>query len=235
MDLTEKRRQKEGAGGKAEEVQEEELPAAADSIDSEPAAGIKSPSALPEAKSPKSALLPREDEPVHAAPPIASRSILFLNLALASFLLVISLKFPASWVNSISETLNSMIVYFSSLAFNVAHLPCDINGVVFSTPYYRISLHGDLAAYGAAELLMFFAVFFALIQKTTWTKKVTVFLTLIPLVLVAGVFRLLWACGLALNYNKALADQCFHGALVNFVLVFVVLGLIFIELMFSPD
>lgn len=240
MEITEKRRQKDEAGGPkpAEPLlkTENKSEAAADLNKKEPAANFIPAQELLGDKTRNSRVENiTEEGPVHPPAPIANRSLLFLNLALAAFLLVISLKFPVSWVNAVSEKLNSMIVYGCSLVFSIAHWPCGFKGVVFSTPYYRISLQGDLAAYGSAELLMFFAVFFALIQKTTWPKKLTVFLTLVPLVLFAGIFRLLWACGLALNYNKAFADQCFHGALVNFALVFVVLGLIFVELMFSPD
>lgn len=218
MDITEKRRPN------ADSPEKEEQPAS-DQLDARPVTNALAASQQ----------VSSEQVPVDPPVPIANRSLLFINLALASFLLVISLKFPASWVAAVSQQLNAMIVHESSLVLGLAHASHQARGVFFSTPYYHISLRGDLVAYGSAELLMFFAVFFALIQNTTWIKKFTVFLTLIPLVVLGGVFRLLWACGLALNYGQGFADQCFHGALVNFVLVFVVLGLIFVELMFSSE
>jgi exosortase/archaeosortase family protein len=156
-------------------------------------------------------------------------------LLLTAFLLMALLKFPEAWANSLAAKFNSMVLYGSFIVFSGANLPCTIERYVLNTPYYKISLQGDLIAVYSLGLLVFFAVLFASIQKATWIKRAMIFASLVPLAALANVIRVLWACGLALNYGVASADRYFHGALVDFVFIFVVLGLIFFEFLSLPD
>jgi exosortase/archaeosortase family protein len=62
-----------------------------------------------------------------------------------------------------------------------------------------------------------------------------VLMSLIPIAIVANIVRVVWACGIALNYGNNTADHYFHGLLAYFVFIFIVLGLMLIEFLSSPD
>jgi hypothetical protein len=84
-------------------------------------------------------------------------------------------------------------------------------------------------------LLIVLTSFFAFIEKTAWIKRGIMFISLIVVALLANIIRLLWACGMALNYGTLSADKSLHGALLGFVFIFIVSAAIFLEFLFSSD
>jgi exosortase/archaeosortase family protein len=166
---------------------------------------------------------------------IALTGRVFFILSLTVLILAAFFEFPKSWEHAIADKINTAIVYVTFLILNLIHGPCSLEGVGLNTHYYKISLQGDLVVFYSLELIIIFAVLFAFVQKTTWTKSGMIAILLVPLAMVANLFRLLWACGIALNYGPVTADRYFHGALVGFVFIFIVLGLTILEYLFFPD
>jgi exosortase/archaeosortase family protein len=176
-----------------------------------------------------------EDESKNPIPNNANKLFLIFNLSLTAFLLMVSFKLPEPWLNSAAAKLNSMILYGSFFIFSVAQQPCSVVGSVLNMQSYKISLQGDLIAFYSLQLLIFLAVLMIFVQKTTWEKRAMVFISLFPLALVANIIRVIWACGIALNYGTATADRYFHGLLAVFVFIFIVIGLILFEFLASSD
>jgi len=234
MELTEQRRLKEEAANKVKEP----VPVAED-LKLPPILPVASPQIIKEVETFVSQVNVRpSQEKVESKSPFSvfvAKGLLVFNLSLTAFLLMVSLRLPESWVNSVAAKLNSLIVYGSFYVFHLAQLPCILEGSALNIHFYKLSLHGDLVALYSLELLTLFAVLFAFIQKAIWVKRAMIFISLIPLVIVANIFRVLWACGLALNYGTVSADRYFHGALVDFVFVFVVAGLILFEFLAFSD
>ncbi|MFI5205577.1 MAG: archaeosortase/exosortase family protein [Candidatus Paceibacterales bacterium] len=162
------------------------------------------------------------------------RSLAFI-LSLIAILFIVSSKFSEPWVNIVAANLNALIVYGSFFVLNIIQGACTVDGLVLITHYYKISLQGDWVALYSLELLVIFAVLFVFFQKITRIKRGVVFMSLIPLAIVANIFRVVMACGLALNYGPAFADRYFHGVLAGSVFVIIILGLIFLEFLSSPE
>jgi exosortase/archaeosortase family protein len=156
-------------------------------------------------------------------------------LSLAAFFLIVPFKFSQTWMAMAGAKFNSLIMYGSFFILSAAQEQCTIIGGVLRISHYKVFLQGDPVALYSLKVLIFLATLYACIQKTEWSEKGKIFISLIPLALIANVLRVLWACGLALNYGNAFADGYFHGFLVVFVFIFVVLGLMFLEFISSPD
>lgn len=163
------------------------------------------------------------------------RGLFVFILSLPVFLFMVSFKFPESWVNTVAAKLNAVIVDGSFFVLSIIQVSCTVMGAVLKSHHYKVSLQGDLVAFYSIELLIVFAALFALAQKTTWIKRGVIFISLIPLAIIANICRVLLACGLALNYGIISADRYYHGILVGFVFIFIVLGLMFFAFLFSPD
>lgn len=160
---------------------------------------------------------------------------LVILIGLSALFLILSFIFPQNWMDTLAAKLNGMVIHGSYLVLNIIQGNCRVQGGSLVTHYYKVSLQGDLTSFYSVGLLFIFAVLFSSIQKGSWIKKVKVFISLVPLALVANMIRVLWACGLALNYGIVSADQYFRGVLVDFVFVFIILGLIFLEFLFISD
>jgi len=152
-----------------------------------------------------------------------------------AFLLMFYSKYSAIWIGGLSAKLNTLIVGVSVFLLKILQGSCSMDGLVLNANYYKLSLQGDLTALYALELLIVFAVLFAYFQKTTRQKRGIVFAALIPLGILANVLRVLWACGLALNEGVKAADRFFHGILMGFVFIFIILGLIILESFSSSE
>ena len=166
--------------------------------------------------------------------PALQNHIVF-NIPLTAFFILSLLNFSKPWVNAVAAKLNAMVVWASFLVFSIGKLSCSLEGPVLNLPYYKISLQGDRVAFYSVEFLILLATLFAFVQNKTWEKESMVFISLVPLAIVANMLRLFWACGLAFNYGAASADRYFHGILIGFVFIFIVLGLICIEFLSSPE
>ena len=173
-----------------------------------------------------------ESEKIVPANAVAG-SLVYILILIA--LLVFFFKLPAAWVSASAIKLNTLIAYGSFLFLSVIQGPCVVNGTVLNTSYYNIALQGDLVAFYSIELLIVFALLFAFFQKMTRVKRGLVFISLIPLAVIANIARVVMACGLALNDGSASADRYFHGVLAGSVFVIIIIGLIFLEYLSSPE
>jgi len=162
------------------------------------------------------------------------RPLIFVVL-IAVILLTVYLNFPESLIMQISSRINDVVILGSAVILNILQGANTVQGNVLNVYYYRVTLQGDLIAFYSLELLIVFTTLFAFIQKTSWIKRSIVFISLAPLAVGANIFRVLMACGIALNDGGVMADRFFYGYLVVFVFVFVVLGLFFLEFLNSPD
>ncbi|MBF0570476.1 MAG: exosortase/archaeosortase family protein [Candidatus Omnitrophica bacterium] len=168
-------------------------------------------------------------------PANASAGFVVLILSLISFFFIVASKFSESWVNTVTVKINALIVHGSFFVLSAVQGGCTVKGGILSDYFYKLSLQGDLVALYSLGLVIVFAALFVFFHKTTWLKRGAVFIFLISLVITANIFRVVLAFGLALNYGAAYADNYFHGILVVAVFIFIVLGLIFLESLFSLD
>ena len=226
MEITEKRRLKENAAG--EDAELKVMPPQNDLV---PAKEGLNPSLSMPAKVENSGAIKSENHiPAHSI-----AGIIVLILSLIAFFLIVSSKYSEPWVNPVVAKLNALIVYGSFFVLNILQGASSVQGAVLSTHYYKISIQGDLVAFYSLELLIAFAALFTFFQKTAWEKWGKVFLALIPLAVIAYIFRVVMAFGIALNNSFGLADRCFHGILTGIVFAIILLGLMFFEYLSSSD
>lgn len=174
----------------------------------------------------------KNSDPVPAS---AVMSPVVLILSLFAFLIIVSSIFSETWVDAVVTKLNALIIYGSFVALSIIQEPYTAVGTVLNTHDYKVSLQGDLVVLYSLELLIILSALLAFFKKTTWINSGVVFMTMVPIVIIINIFRVVVACGLALNYGIPFADMCFHSDLVGFVFLFVVLGLISVEFLFSSD
>jgi exosortase/archaeosortase family protein len=234
MEITEQRRLKEEAASKEVEhktkPQEDKSPPVPEDLNppfSLPATGI--PRIIEEIKTFSS---DKSEKPI---PANAITGFLTLILLSITLFFIVSSKFSEFWVNTLVVKLNALIVYGSFFVLRIIQGACTAEGTVLNTHYYKISLQGDLVALYSMELLIIFAALFIFFQKTTWIKRGVVFISLFPLAIIANIFRVVVAFGLALNYGTAYADRYFYGVLVVLVFIFIALGLLFLDYISSPE
>lgn len=165
---------------------------------------------------------------------IIARSLAFV-LSLIAVLFIISSEFSKDWAHLAAAKLNTFVVYGSYFVLRIIQGSCTVDGGVLNTHYYKVSLQGDWVAFYSIELLVIFAFLFAFFQKITRIQRGVVFISLIPLAIVANIFRVVMACGLAMNDGPAYADRSLHGILVGVVFIIIILGLILLEFLFSPE
>ena len=158
-----------------------------------------------------------------------ARSLVYI-LTLIAFLMAFS-----KLSDLLATKLNTLIIYGSFFVLNIIQVPCIVDGFFLNTSYYSISLKDDLIAFYSLELLIIFTLLFAYFQRITRIKRGVVFIILVPLAVVANIFRVVMAFGLALNDGPADANRYLHGGLVGLVFVIIILGLIFLELLSSPE
>ena len=168
-------------------------------------------------------------------PANAITGFLALILSLITFFFIVSSKFLEFWVVALVAKLNALIVHGSFFVLSIIQGACTLEGPILNTYYYKTSLQGDLVAFYSLELLIILAALFAFLKKTACIKKGVVLISLIPLAIIANIFRVVVAFGLALNYGAACADRYFHGVLVGFVFILIILGLILLESLFFSD
>jgi exosortase/archaeosortase family protein len=231
MEITEQRRPKRETVSKDAEPE-------AKTPENEPAPQIVEEVKAPD---PKPAVLRLKEENVKeikskpAIPSIALiRSLAFI-LSLIALLSIVSSKFSESWVIIAVIKLNELVVNGSFLVLKIIQGSCTLKGDVLITPYYKVALQGDWVAFYSLELLVIFAGLFIFFQKMSRINKWVIFITLVSLAIVANIFRVVMACGLALNYGPASADRYFHGLLAGFVFIFIILGLIILEYLSSTE
>jgi len=222
MEITEQRRLKEIAAGKEPE--------------------IKEMAPQPEPEPVKEAIKPpiKEEipEPVKIEDKIPAKSIIgiiTLIFSLIAFFLIMTSKYSEAWVNPVAGKLNALIIYGSYSALNMLQRASITQGGILRTHYYKVSLQGDLTALYSLELLIAFAALFIFFQKASWNKWGRVFMALVPLAVIANIFRVVMAFGYALNYGAVIADRNFHGILVGVVFVIILLGLMFFEYLTSSE
>jgi exosortase/archaeosortase family protein len=226
MEITEKRRLKEDPAGKetepkAKPAENEPVPAAED---------LNLPLSVPVNEENAEAIKSENYIPAHSI-----AGIIVLILSLIAFFLMVSSKYAETLVDPAVAALNTLIVYGSFFVLNILQGASSVQGVILNTHYYKISLQGDLAALYSLELLIAFAALFAFFQKTALVKWGKVFLALVPLAVIANIFRVVMAFGIALNNSPALADRCFHGILTGIVFAIILLGLMLFEYLSSSD
>lgn len=173
-----------------------------------------------------------EDEVEIPAKSIAG--VIILTLSIVMFFLIVSSKNAGPWVDPVVGKLNALVVFGSFCVLNILQ-GASIQGILLKTHYYMLSLKGDLAALYSLELLVAFAALFIFFHRAEWNKWGKVFMALVPLALIANIFRVVMAFGFALNYGPEYANRCFHGVLVGLVFVIIVLGLMFFEFLSSSD
>lgn len=158
----------------------------------------------------------------------------FVLLAMVFFLISTFTRAPL-WIKSLASWLNDLIIHASFSILNVTQGSYTLDGTVLNTRYYSVSLQSDWVALRSLEMLVFSAVLFVFVQKTHWIKGAVIFISLLPLMILTNVIRVLWACGLALNYGSDFASQYFHGGLAYFVFIFSFLALIILEFLLSSE
>jgi len=232
MDLTEERRLKQDAGNneavpKPAPQEPEDLPV--------PALDTTEP-VIPDVKAEYIKI--ENIKSVQRVAPIPVNIItgaLVFILSLVFFLLIVSSKFAEPWAAHLTDKINTLIVNGALYVLNNIQGVSAAKGEALSTVYYKISLHGDWVAFSSLELLVIFAALFVFFQKTDWKKRAVVFLAMVPLAIIANIFRLVVAFGVALNCGPAVADRYFHEILVACVFVFIILGLMLLEFLFFSD
>ena len=228
MEITEERRLKEMSAGKeAEPKAKAEVEAEAPEIE------------LPPAKQELDLPIKEEvAEDIKSEINIPAKSIIGIStliLSLIAFFLIVSSRFSEALVNPVVDRLNALIVYGSYFVLNILQGASVSKGDILSTHYFKLSLQGDLTVLYSLELLIAFAALFIFFQKTAWAKWGRVFMALIPVAVIANIFRVVMAFGLAMNDGPAFADRNFHGILVGVVFVVILLGLMFFEYLTSSD
>jgi exosortase/archaeosortase family protein len=219
MDITEQRRQKENPAQKEAELK----PA--------PVTEDLSPPLTVPAKEENTEAIKGEDR----IPANSIAGIVILILSLIAFFLIVSSKHSEPWVNPVVAQLNALIIYGSYIVLNILQGASTAQGPILNTYYYKVSLQGDLVALYSLALLIGFAALFIFFKKTARIKWGKILMALVPLAVVANIFRVVMAFGLALNNAPALADRSFHGVLVGVVFLIIVLGLMLFEYLSSSD
>jgi hypothetical protein len=92
---------------------------------------------------------------------VIAGSLAFI-LSSVAFFLIFSSKFLGSWINTVVDQLNILIVYGSFFVLIALQGACTIEGAVLSSHYYKISLQDDWTAFYSLELLIVLASLFAL-------------------------------------------------------------------------
>jgi len=173
--------------------------------------------------------------PIAPVPVNAIREALVFILSLVVFFLVVSSKFAEPWVGFVTAKINVLIIQGSLIILNNIQGACFAKGETLSTVFYKLSLRGDWVAFSSLELLIIFAALFIFFQKSNWKKRALVFISMIPLAIIANIFRVVVTFGVALNCGTTLADQYFHEILVACVFIFIIIGLILLEFLYFTD
>ncbi len=226
MEITEERRLKEISAGKAAEPKDKAEVEATE---------VEQPTVKQETDLP---VKEENTEAVKSEINIPAKSIIGIStliFSLIAFFLIVSSKFAEALVNPVVDRLNALIVYGSYFVLNALQGASVSKGDILSTHYFKVSLQGDLTVLYSLELLIAFAALFIFFQKAAWAKWGRVFMALIPVAVIANIFRVVMAFGLAMNDGPAFADRNFHGILVGVVFVIILLGLMFFEYLASSE
>jgi exosortase/archaeosortase family protein len=221
MEITEQRRLKELGAGK-------DIEPKAKAPDNEPA---------PVAEEIKPPVIEEKTEAAKSEVQIPAKNIagvIVLILSIIVFFLIVSSRNSAFWVDPLVAQLNALIAFGSFCVLRILQ-GATLQGAVLSTHYYKVSLQGDLTAVYSLELLIAFAALFIFFQRSAWNKWGRVFMALVPLAVIANIFRVVMAFGYALNYGTGVADRYFHGILVAIVFIILLLGLMFFEYLTSSE
>lgn len=217
MEITEQRRLKELAEGKEPEVKEK-----APQPEPEPVQEIIKPAVRE--------VIPEPEKTEVKIPARSIIGIFTLVFSLIAFFLIFTSQLSQPWIGPVAGKLNALIIYGSYSGLSLLQRASITPAGVLSTHYYKVSLQGDLTALYSLELLIAFAALFVFFQKAAWNKWGKVFMALVPLAVIANIFRVVMAFGYALNYGPGIADRYFHGILVGVVFVIILLGLMFLNI-----
>jgi exosortase/archaeosortase family protein len=199
------------------------------------------PVPVPEKAIIPSAVTPRliETPPVSKAPSpgIANMIVGGLVFMFSSvfLLLVFPMEVSTVWMNAVVHQLNAWTVNGGYLVLKMLQGPCTLEAGILKTPYYKVSLDGDMLVFYSIEILLIFVSLFAFMQKMTWIKRALIFICMLPLAIGANIFRLVMACGLAMNYGILAADRHFNGILIGVVFIIIIVALMILEYIFSSD